>query len=561
MGRLAGFLVSAAGRGPARRFDDACHAPREAQQTRLLELCARHANSEFARAHDLAAVRTLDDFKARVPIHDYEDLRADIQRMMLGATGVLVAEPVELFARTSGTSGEPKFIPSTRRCRIDDHAEQLRTWFHHALRDHPGLFRGAVLSMTSPAVEGRTPSGIPYGSVSGLMQQHMPSLVKRCYVAPEELAATAAHEARWYALALLGLAADVTFLATANPSSVLRLVETIDTRSEELLRDLRDRSLRGAGDLEPSVRDAVLRRLKNGAERSAVLASVRQARGGRLLPADYWPHLELIGCWKGGTVGGHVEKFDAWFRAGRGSVPVRDWGWLSSECRGSIPLSDNGAAGALSVHKVVLEFVPVENLDRTQPETLPAEALETGREYGVIVTTSGGLWRYDMNDIVEVIGRRHATPLVVFRRKGRGMTSLTGEKISVNQVILAVDRSARATGCIVDHWRAEADPDESRYVLLVESKRGIPPMARAPFLRTFDSELQRLNLEYAAKRTSGRLHMPVLHLMRDGWYAAGRSAHADAGGRLFQAKTIVLRTRTTPDTSEPEAIISAEDDA
>jgi hypothetical protein len=189
------------------------------------------------------------------------------------------------------------------------------------------------------------------------------------------------------------------------------------------------------------------------------------------------------------------------------------------------------------------------------------QALETGREYGVIVSTSGGLWRYDMNDIVEVVGRHHETPSIVFRRKGRGMTSMTGEKLSVNQVILAVDRAARANGCTIDHWRVEADTDESRYILMAESKQGLPPMARGPLLRVFDSELRKLNLEYGAKRSSGRLHMPVLHVMRSGWYAAGRKAHADAGGRVFQAKTIVLRTRTTPDASEPEAIIQAEDDA
>jgi hypothetical protein len=561
MSWLAGLLVSAAGRGPAQRFDSACRTPELAQTARLIELCTRHAASEFGRTHNFSSVRSLKDFQARVPIQDYVDLRPDIQRMMLGETSVLVDEPVELFARTSGTAGEPKFIPSTRRCRTEDHAEQLRTWFHSALRAHPKLFHGAVLSMTSPAVEGVTPSGIPYGSVSGLMQRHMPRVVKRCYVIPEELTASTAHQDRWYALALLGLAADVTFLATANPSSILRLVETIDTRSDELLRDLKDRTLLGAPQLEAHVRTAVLQRLRGAGARVVELESMRRSRGGRLLPSDYWPHLQLIGCWKGGTVGGHVARFDPWFRGLDGSVPVRDWGWLSSECRGSIPLSDQGASGVLSVHKVVLEFVPAEELDRSQPETLPVQALETGREYGVIVSTSGGLWRYDMNDIVEVVGRHHETPCIVFRRKGRGMTSMTGEKLSVNQVILAVDRAARANGCTIDHWRVEADPDESRYILMAESKQGLPPMARGPLLRVFDLELRKLNLEYGAKRSSGRLHMPVLHVMRSGWYAAGRKAHADAGGRVFQAKTIVLRTRTTPDASEPEAIIQAEDDA
>ncbi len=557
MGLLASLLLKAAARGPAKRFEAATRNPREAQTRRLRAICELNAGTEFGAEHNFASVRTLADFAARVPVCDYEELRPRIQRMLQGERNVLLAEPVELFARTSGTSGEPKFIPSTRRCRLEDHVPAVRTWFHHALQAHPQLFSGGILSLTSPAVEGRTPCGIPFGSVSGLIQQNMPALVRSSYVTPPELATSADHEGRWYALALLGLAADITFLGTANPSSVLRLVETADRRSDDLLRDLHDGTFTGAPKLEPALAALVRRRLKPRAERSAALENLRRIRGGRLLPADYWPRLQLIGCWKGGTVGGHVERFAPWFAPDGRAVPVRDWGWLSSECRGSIPLTDSGSAGVMAADRVVLEFVPAEMLERLgQPETLPLEALETGREYGVVITTGGGLYRYDMNDIVEVVGRHNETPMVVFKRKGRGMTSITGEKLSVNQVIVAVELAARASGVVIDHFRAEADADESRYILLVESRRGLPPMACLPFLAAFDAQVARLNLEYAAKRASGRLLHPVLHVMRRGWYEQGRQAVADAGGRAFQAKTIVLRTRIHDERSEPERIVT-----
>lgn len=562
MGLLASLLVKAAGRKPARAFDAATRDPVGAQEQRLRDICTLNAGTEFGREHDFAGVRTLSDFAARVPVCDYEEIRPRIQRMLLGEKNVLVAEDVELFARTSGTSGEPKFIPSTRRCRLEDHVPLIRTWFHHALKAHPGLFRGRVLSLTSSAIEGHTPGGTPYGSVSGLIQQNMPRAVRTSYVAPAELSDTLDHEGRWYALALLGIAADVTFLGTANPSSVLRLVETAQRRSEELLRDLHDGTLRGAPNMEPAIAKAVRSQLKRRTERCTTLENLRRVRGGQLLPADYWPHLELIGCWKGGTVGGHVERFAPWFAPDGRAVPVRDWGWLSSECRGSIPLSDNGSAGVLSVHRVVFEFIPAAQLELPgQPETLPLEALETGQEYGVVVTTGGGLYRYDMNDIVEVVGRHNATPMLMFKRKGRGMTNITGEKLSVNQVIVAVERAARACGVVVDHYRAEADPDESRYILMVESARGIPPMACLPLLVAFDAEIARMNLEYGAKRASGRLHHPVLHVMRRGWYERGKQAIADAGGRMFQSKTVVLRTRSSEEHSEPELIVTEDGNA
>jgi hypothetical protein len=104
---------------------------------------------------------------------------------------------------------------------------------------------------------------------------------------------------------------------------------------------------------------------------------MRERRDGKLLPADFWPELELIGCWKGGTVGAHVEGFGAWFDPdGKAPRPVRDWGYLSSEARGSIPLTDDGAGGVLTVGTNVYEFVDVDQVeaDPTIPSAGPSSA-------------------------------------------------------------------------------------------------------------------------------------------------------------------------------------------
>lgn len=136
-------------------------------------------------------------------------------------------------------------------------------------------------------------------------------------------------------------------------------------------------------------------------------------------------------------MGAYVEKLRAWYDPEEtGMVPVRDMGYLASEARMSIPVSDEGAGGVLTVHLNVFEFVPAEEVDDRpdEPESwsfLGAADLEIGREHYVFVTTSGGLYRYDMNDVVEMVDTYNATPVIVFRRKGRGMTNLTGEKLSV----------------------------------------------------------------------------------------------------------------------------------
>jgi hypothetical protein len=264
------------------------------------------------------------------------------------------------------------------------------------------------------------------------------------------------------------------------------------------------------------------------------------------VPGDYWPDLGLIGCWKGGTVGHYLEKFDPWFNPdGTRPVPVRDWGYLSSEARGSIPLSDEGSKGVLTVATNFFEFVTVDEVEAKpdSPESWPfltAADLEMNGEYYIFVTTTSGLYRYDINDVIQVAGRYQQTPEIVFLRKGRGMTNITGEKLSVNQVIDSVQSAARATGLIPAHFKAEADTDRSRYILRVEFAGHTGEEQQLAFLQEVDRYLKEVNIEYKAKRDSSRLAAPVMHVMREGWYERGRRQQAASGIRVFQAKTEVL---------------------
>ena len=162
------------------------------------------------------------------------------------------------------------------------------------------------------------------------------------------------------------------------------------------------------------------------------------------------------------------------------------------------------------------------------------------REYYIFLTTTSGLYRYDINDVIKVAGRYRETPEIVFLRKGRGMTNITGEKLSVNQVIEAVQSAARAAGLSPSHFKAEADTDRSRYILRVEFVGRTEPPQQLAFLAQVDRYLKQVNIEYKAKRDSSRLGAPVLHVMREGWYERGRRELAASGKRVFQAKTEVL---------------------
>jgi hypothetical protein len=130
---------------------------------------------------------------------------------------------------------------------------------------------------------------------------------------------------------------------------------------------------------------------------------------------------------------------------------------------------------------------------------------------------------------------------VSFVRKGRGVTNLTGEKLSVSQVIEAIARASRATAFVPAHFKVEADAERDRYIFRVEPLAGTQDSEAARrFLRELDLVIMEINLEYKAKRASLRLNGPVLHVMREGWYERERRNNRVAGRRQFQAKTEVL---------------------
>ena len=546
MSSLATFLIGLAARRSAATFERAVAHPLQTQTQLLLQMMERNKDTEYGKRYDFGSVRSIGDFQARVPVVDYEDIRGDIDRIVNGEGNVLTAEKPVLFAQTSGTTGTPKYIPVTPTCRK---AGGMTTWMHFARKDHPRMFSGKLMTVVSPAIEGHTQGGIPYGSTSGMVVKEMPKLVQSAYAVPYVVFEIESYDAKYYAILRLGLAENITFIGTANPSSILKLAEFAHGESERLIKDVRDGTLTPKITIAPAIRKAIEGRLRADPNRAKELERCRSKRDGFLLPFDYWPNMALLGCWKGGTVGAYIERLKPWYDPdGAGMVPVRDMGYLASEARMSIPISDRGSGGVLTVHINFFEFVSTEDVEAA-PDNVetwkfrPASELKVGAEYYVFVTTSGGLYRYDMNDVIEAVSTFRNTPVIEFRRKGRGMTNITGEKLSVNQVIAAINTAAEAEQIKVGHFRAEPDVANARYVLKIEFDSPVNETQAQSMLARVDAMLKQLNIEYAGKRGSKRLKSPVLQIMKQGWYDRGKQKLVNEGKRLFQAKTILLDSK------------------
>jgi hypothetical protein len=524
---------------PARRFDRAATEPERAQAAVLRALLRRNAATAFGREHRFGAIRTVAEYRRAVPVRDYEALRPYVRRIVEGEAAVLTAEPVTAFATTSGTTAEPKLVPVTAAW-LARMAALVRLWMLGAQRDHPRLLSEAPLTIVSPAIERCTPRGVPVGALSGLLHRSLPAAVRRAQAAPYAAHLIADAEARAFVLLRLGLARAVSVIGTPNATTLVRLAQVARRQADSLVRAIHDGTLGipwPAFHEEPGLdgqaaRRALAARLEPDPARARALGAAARARGALRLQ-DAWPELAVIGCWLGGTAGHHTRRLVEDY----GDVPLRDLGLVASEGRVTLPLADGTAAGPPALHAGFFEFVPEEAMETPDPPALLTHELEVGRRYGVVLSGANGLYRYDLNDVVEVQGRHHRAPLLAFVRKGRDMTSITGEKLHLNHVRDAVRQAEDATRVEVWQYRLIPDLDACRYDLLVEpGEAGLDAIGAEAFARAFDEGLGRVNVEYGAKRRTRRLGAPRLAIMRPGWAERQCQAEFAQGRRDAQHK-------------------------
>ncbi|MGH7128785.1 MAG: GH3 family domain-containing protein, partial [Planctomycetaceae bacterium] len=343
LGRIREFFGAvprASVRREARRFLAATADCRQTQWQTLRRLLALNADSRFSRRHGLDSVRTAGDFRRRLPIGDFEQFRPHIERIKQGDAAALLGSrnPLLMFSLSSGTTAESKFIPITRPF-LDDYRRGWQIWGIGALDDHPGINSRHIVQLSGDHDRSRTEGGTPCGNISGLVSAMQKRIVRTMYTLPASVGKLADHDARLYVTLRLALAdPDAGMIITANPSTLIHLAERADRDRERLIRDIHDGTLSHllSRDAESSERSAPLRvaanlRLRPDPRRARELERLVE-RTGRLRPSGYWPGLQLVAVWTGGSCAAYLPTLRTWF----GNVPVRDHGLSASEGRMTI---------------------------------------------------------------------------------------------------------------------------------------------------------------------------------------------------------------------------------
>ncbi len=492
-----------------RQFLAAHDRTAEVQDRLLAELLAAHAETDFGREHHFAGIGGYDDFVKAVPVGCYETIRPYVESVLHGRAAALLppGEGVLMFSQTSGTTGEPKHIPVTRRFL----AEMRRGWNIFglkALTDHPSGWLRPIVTISSSMRETTGPTGVPCGAISGLLAASQKRIVRRMYVAPGESAEIRDPPAKYYTILRCGIGRDVGMITTANPSSTIKLIETGQEHAERLIRDVADGTFHPPGELPAELARRLRFRPKPAAARK-LQAGID--RDGVLLPGHFW-NVEVLCNWTGGTLGLYLPRLRELF----GGSAVRDIGLLASEGRFSVPLEDETPAGVAEITGNFLEFIPAAEYARDSPPALRAHELEIGQEYFLVLSNWAGLWRYSIDDRIRVTGRFGRSPVFEFLCRGTHTANITGEKITEHQVVEAMRRAAAAAGASVDRFTLQGRFTRTPYYeLRLEPAEGWAPQRLA---EEMDRALAELNVEYRSKRAGGRLGPIRTVLVERGWF-------------------------------------------
>jgi len=507
----------------------------KSQKSLLLEYLSKNRSTEYGRKYHFSEVRSVTDYQMLVPMSDSESIFPYVKRVVDGADNVLTKDKVIFFGLTSGTTGKPKLIPVTKFSRAKK-SETLDLWAYYISRDHPGVLDGKILAIINPEDEAFTKNGIPYGAESGHAYKNLPAMIRGLYAVPYDVFRIKDYESRYYCILRIAMGQDITTIATLNPSTIVLLCQKIERYKDVLIDDIENGTLYRGIDVPDEIRRSVEKSLEPSPLRARELKDILKEKK-VLLPEYFWPNLKLIECWKSGTVKIYLKELPQYF----GDTPMRDFGCLSTEARASIPMGDSGRGGVLAINTNFYEFIPKEDMAKRQKRFLLSDELEEGREYFIIVTTPGGLYRYNIDDIVKVNGFFNKTPLIEFVQKGLNAVSLMGEKLYESQLNEAVNRAVEKNKILVEFFSACVQTGRPpRYVFLVEFDGSVSARGKRDLLRSIEEELGKENAEYKYVRDAQLLNPPVLKVIKKGEFERYWARRVTEGANDSQFKVTEL---------------------
>ena len=517
--------------------------PEKASARTLRKILNLAKNTAYGKEHHFGAIvkarkpeQLFRLYEKSVRASEYESFRPYVERHKHGEANVLIPGKPLMYATTSGTTSKPKWIPISQKYMKDVYDVMSHIWLDNFARVRPKFLSGGLVVSVAKVVEGYAEDGTIFGSVSGVTAKKIPSIIRKRFVTPPEVYDISDYTARYYVMMRLAIAHSVSYIVAPNPSTLLELIHNAEEYFDDYIEDIEKGSISEKFDVSPEIRSVLAGFTVPDPERADFLRRVKEKCGGKPQLKDWWPDMQLLSSWKCGNTAIAAEKVQQQLPAG---CCYQELGYFASECRFGLVL-DEGIDSTLFPNYHYYEFIEESDLENPEPRFLRLHELEQGKRYCIYVTTFSGLYRYNMNDLVEVGGWNGKTPKIHMVQKVNGIVSITGEKLYEKQFIEAVHEAERQSGLKANFFIGFADPEEACYDFYYEfEKRKIRRSKAEAFTKIVDSQLMEMNIEYQSKRASHRLKEPKTFVLKRNAYDHFKRRSLLEGARDGQLKLVM----------------------
>jgi hypothetical protein len=541
---LIKLALTIVGRKGLAELNKASKNGKKSQDETLRHILTLSKDTVYGKEHhfdEILAAETPEELFSRyqkmVPINEYEALQPYIERHKNGEADILFPGKPKLYATTSGTTKEPKWIPVTETYYKEVYKGMNSLWFYIMMKEKPRVWYGPSASLVGKSIEGAAPDGTVYGSLSGIMQRDIPKFMHVLHTAPAEVFHIADYKARYYTIMRMAIARDVHCIITANPSTLVEMQTNANEFYDEYVKDVEQGTLSHIFSIPENIRTVLEAGLKPNPKRAAFLRELKN-KYGKVLPKHYWPNLQTICVWFCGNTQVYFNKIKDAFPK---TTVFHEFSYMSTECKSGLVLKSNSPDTVVFAHKIYFEFIHESDIDKPNPKIYQIYDVIPGQRYVMFVTTSAGLYRYNMNDLLEITGFHNEFPSLKFIQKSNGIISLTGEKLHERQFIDAVHEAEKRRGLTASFFVGFGDVESSNYKFYYEFTDQLTSIEDAERLtKEIDSILQDFNTEYKDKRNSNRLKAPESRLLVPESFEKFKARCIDQGYRDGQFKVNLL---------------------
>ncbi len=504
------------------------------QEQFLHGLLQAYRDTELGQKYGLRQIKTIDQFREQIPVLPYSSYEPYVDRIARGEKNILTPDPVVYLNTTSGSTRAQKIIPVTRRFQRSLGWANLTSigFLIDALHSRGQQF-GTILGMNAVQTPRRTSGGIEVGPAGPGVFRMGRILYEQLVAHPYETLKPSDSLTRHYVCLLFALRNPAMRGMGANfPMLVLRICNYLERYAEDLLQDLEHGTIASWLKLEPEIRARLERQWVANPVRAAQLREILKSEG-RLTPKLAWPNLSFVATARGGTSDFYFERFPTYFD----DVPGFGVVYATAEGTFGIYPDLNKDGSVLAVETGFFEFIPQDQWEVEHPKTLLATEVKAGELYRILMSNYSGFYRYDIGDVVEVVGFYGTAPMLMFRYRNGGLLSSTTEKTTefhVTQVMKALQQEFNLP---LEDFCITLSENEfpAHYLVNIELVAGYTISNPQAFLESFDCKLKEINTYYGFRRQD-QIPPPRLRILAPESFAIVRQRQLKRGIPDYQLK-------------------------